>query len=402
VLTRRGWSVVGAVVALLVAGWLLGVHELYAAAVACLAVMAGAVGYVKYYPWKIEAQREVRPPQVHAGGSSRVELSVRNTETRRSPILSARDPFDNGRRWARFHVAPLKPNELVRAAYRLPTGERGIFPLGPLEIGVTDPFGLARRTYQAAPVARLTVYPHIDNIRTLPEARCSDTGGSSTRPSLGDMGEDFYALRPYQTGDDLRRVHWASTARQDELMIRQDELPWEGRVTVFVVLRATVHTPASLELVLSAAASIIHTSWSHHRQVRLTASDGTDTGLGMGHAQLSSILEYLASARLHGGVGLGGVLASLGRLSAGGGLAAVTTDRASDEDLASLNRMTSQYGLAALVLFERSSWDPEALTRPWQPRPGRSRLIRVTAETPFASAWNGTLPAPFRPLGVGT
>ena len=130
VLTRRGWSMAFAVVALIVAGRLFGLPELYALAVAAAAAVGGALLYVRYYPWEIEAVRDVRPPQVAAHGSSRVELSVRNVGTRRSPVLSARDPFDNGRRWARFNIAPLEVGELVRAAYRLPTGSVASSPSG--------------------------------------------------------------------------------------------------------------------------------------------------------------------------------------------------------------------------------------------------------------------------------
>jgi len=54
---------------------------------------------------------------------------------------------------------------------------------------------------------------------------------------VGRVGDDFYALRPYVVGDDMRKVHWPSTARRDELMVRQDELPWQGRVTIPQPLR---------------------------------------------------------------------------------------------------------------------------------------------------------------------
>ena len=80
---------------------------------------------------------------MHAGSPSRVELSVRNVAPTRSPVLTARDPFDGGKRWARFLLAPLGPGETARAAYRLPTDERGIYDLGPLQLALSDPFGVA-------------------------------------------------------------------------------------------------------------------------------------------------------------------------------------------------------------------------------------------------------------------
>jgi uncharacterized protein (DUF58 family) len=390
-LTRRGWALCFSSGGFAIAGRLLGVPELYAVAVAALASVVAAIGYVRFWPWQIDAQREVRPPQVHADGSSRVELSVRNLDRRRSPVLAARDPFDEGRRWARFRIAPLEPGELGRAAYRLPTSQRGIFPLGPLKIGLTDPFGLAQLSIDAAPKTTLTVYPRVEAIRPLPQAQGADPDGVAGRPSLAAGGEDFYALRPYQTGDDLRRVHWPSTARQDDLMIRQDELPWQGRVTVVADLRSSIQTPASLELTLSAVASIIHAGWRDRRQVRLVVTDGTDTGFGAGHSHLSAILEYLAAADVHASAHLPSVLVTLNRGGTSGGVAVVTTDALSDQDVLGLSRLRGRFASVAVVLIERSAWDPSARSRAREV-PGLARIVRVNANQRFGVAWDTIVP----------
>ena len=396
-LTRRGSFVCVASVGLAVAGRLLGIPELYSVAVVGLALVGAALLYVRHHPCHVQAERELRPPQVHADGSSRVELSLRNVDRGRSPVLSARDPFDGGRRWARFHVAPLEPGETVRAAYRLPTAERGVFPLGPLQIDLVDPFGLAQRTTEAAPEAMLTVYPRVDDVHPLPQARGSEPTGASGRPSLTVGGEDFYALRPYQTGDDLRRVHWPATARHDEVMIRQDEVPWQGRVTVLADLRASVHSPQSLELVLSAVASIIHAGWRDGRQIRLVATDGTDTGFGSGHAHLAAIYEDLAVAESHGGdVRLPALLASLDRKGGGGGVTLVSTDALAPEDLLALGRLGARVAPVILVIIERSAWDPTVADQPARRLPTATQVVRVSAGMSFAQAWDRAVPGPSR------
>lgn len=391
-LTRRGWAVCATAVVLSVFGRLLGIPELYAFSVVGFAIVVAAQVYVRWTPWKIDAKREVRPPQVHAGGHGRVELSVRNVDSRRSPVLAARDPFDDGHRWARFHIAPLRPGEMVRAAYRLPTGQRGIFPLGPLELALTDPFGLATASRACAPEATLTVYPRIDEIRPLPQARGADPNGSTGQPSLTAAGDDFYALRPYQTGDDLRRVHWASSARSDELMIRQDELPWQGRVSVLADLRDSAHSPESFELALSAAASIIQAGWQARREVRLLTTDGADSGFGSGHAHLTAIFARLAAAATTPGNLLAGSLMALKHAGTSGGVAIVTTDAAGEGDLATMRRSGSRFGSVALVVIEGSAWDPTAPARSTTMTRGGTRVIRVTADRPFAEAWNQAIP----------
>ena len=381
-------------VVFVIAGRLLGIAELYAFAVVGLGLTAGAMLYVRYAPWQIDARREVRPPQVHAGGHGRVELSVTNMDSHRSPVLSARDPFDNGRRWARFHIAPLPPGDRVRAAYRLPTEQRGIFPLGPLLIGLTDPFGLATQARESAPTASLTVFPRIDTIRPLPQARGADPNGSTGSPSLTAGGDDFYALRPYQTGDDLRRVHWPSLARSDELMIRQDELPWQGRVSVLADIRAPIHTPASLELVLSAVASIIHAGWTARRQVRLVGTDGSDSGFGSGHTHLSAILGRLAAIDVGPQRTLSAGLSALNRGGTTGAIAVVTTANSADNDLAAIRRLSARFGLVALVVVEESAWDPSVPVRSASMARGRAQVIRVTGDRPFAVAWNAAVARP--------
>lgn len=399
--TRRGWAVCGAAVAFVAAGRLLGIPELYALAVVGLGLLAGAVVYVRFAPWDVEARREVRPPQVHAGGNGRVELSVRNNDSRRSPVLSARDPFDDGRRWARFHIAPLQPGETVRAAYRLPTAERGIFPLGPLTIGLTDPFGLATQAREAAPGATLVVYPRIDVVYPLAQARGADPTGSTGHPSLAYGGEDFYALRPYQTGDDLRRVHWPSSARSEELMIRQDEVPWQGRISVLADLRSPQHSPASLELALSAVASILHAGFVAGRQIRLVTSDGLDTGFGSGHAHLTTVLGRLAAARAGPGGTLAAGLAALDRGGTTGGVAVVTTESATDQDLAGTRRLSARFGSVAIVVIERSAWDPDAPDRGGVAVAGRARVVRVNGAMAFVTAWNAAVGRPAGRTKVG-
>jgi uncharacterized protein (DUF58 family) len=389
--TRRGWWVALLALLLMAAGRLFGIPELYAVAVAGGALVGAAVLYVRRAAWRVQADRRLRPARVHAGGNARVELSLRNLGTRHSPVLAVRDPFDGGRRWARFHVAPMGPGARARAAYRLPTDRRGLFALGPLEVSLADPFGLASRSIEVAPATVLTVYPHIDDIRPLPHARGADFSSASGRATLSPAGDDFFALREYRTGDDLRRVHWPSTARSDELMIRQDELPWQGRVSVLVDLRSAVHSSESLELAVSAAASIIHAGWRDRRQVRLLATDGTDSGYGAGHGHLEAMLEYLASADTHVQPSLSPTLASLARHGTSGGVALVTTDRVSDSDFGAISRQGARWGSVALVLIERSAWDGSAPPARQSPPPAVRRMVRVTAAAPFPVAWETAL-----------
>ena len=389
-LTRRGGLLLLGAVLLASGGRLLGIVELYMLAAAAVALVAAAVAYVRLTRFELEATRELRPARVHAGGNSRVELTVRNTGPRRTPVLAAHDPFDNGRRSARFRIAPLVAAEEARAAYRLPTDQRGIFDLGPMEIHLEDPFGLAASAKPAAPRTRLTVYPRVDVVPPLPMTRGNDPHAGADHPTaLAASGEDFYALREYQVGDDLRRVHWKASARLDELMIRQEEMPWQGRVTVLLDLRRGVHTDESLELVLSAAASVVSASWRHRSLVRLVSTDGADSGFAAGHGHVEAILEHLAGAGAGRDDNFAAILSSLRREGNGGALAVVTTAAAPGGDLDRVARLRSRYATVTLVLFEASAFERPSSSpaAPARPVRGIPAVVRVTAQRPFATAW---------------
>ncbi|HUQ38681.1 MAG TPA: DUF58 domain-containing protein [Acidimicrobiales bacterium] len=391
-LTRRGWMLLAASVGCTATGRALGVIELYAVAAGIVALVVGSAVFVHTATFSLRATRELRPPRVHAGGFSRVELVLRNLGRRTAPVLTVLDPFDNGRRWARFLVAPLAPGEQARAAYRLPTERRGIFPLGPLEVQRRDPLGIANVSVEAAPVTQLTVFPRIDEILPLPYTLGQDPLAGTDHPTALGAGDEFYALRAYEMGDDLRRVHWPSTAKLDELMIRQDEMPWQGRATVVLDLRAGVHNAESLELAVSAAASIITACWRKRALLRLVMTDGTDSGFAAGNKHLDAMLERLAVVGPDRAGNIRGVLASLRRGGNGGSLVLVTTAGAADADLGGAAKLAARYGHVTVVLFERSSYDRWANAGAVATRarsvPASGPIVRVTAEEPFARAWD--------------
>ena len=94
-------------------------------------------------------------------------------------------------------------------------------------------------------------------------------------------------MREYRRGDDLRRVHWRSSARVGELMVRREEQPWQSRATVFLDNRGTSHrgqgAACSLEAAVSAAASIaVHLTHRGYTVRLVTASgDSRETAVAL-------------------------------------------------------------------------------------------------------------------------
>jgi uncharacterized protein (DUF58 family) len=386
-LTRQGWLTAAGAAVLIAGGRILGVLELFVIGAAAAVLIIASVTIVLVSRLRLAVARNVTPPRVYAGSPSRVELSIRNDGERPTPVLRLFDPV-TGTRGADLLMSPLEPDVMHRAAYRLPTDRRGIIEIGPLEVVVTDPFGLASSSTIAAPRTELTVYPHIDEIVPVPHTTGDDPHAGADHPSaLGRTGEDFYALRPYVVGDDLRRVHWPSTARRDELMVRQDELPWQGRITVLLDVRRNAHTPATLEQAVSAAASIVTASWKRRDLVRLITTDNTDFGFAAGTAHAEAIMEFLATVSASAGGSLRAVLEALGQAGNGGAVVAVVAG-ISDAEVAAVARLRRRFGSVTIVQFSPSPVEPPQSKAAATSGTDSATIVRVPRDASFVDAWN--------------
>jgi len=355
---------------------LFGLPELLVLGLALLVLIVGAVASTLLTSLRLEVVRTLHPDRVHAGQTSRVDVLVRNRGRRRTPVLTLRDGV-SGTPGAELLLAPLEPAARIRASYRLPTRRRGIITVGPLEVELGDPFGLTQAAVVAAPASTLVVYPAVDHVTAASRSDGIDPHGWRT-PGLQTGGDEFHSLRPYVIGDDLRRVHWPTTARKDELTVRQDERHQQGRTTVLLDVRRAVHNELSFERSVSATASLIVAATLRGDEVRLVATDGTDSGYGAGGAAVSSMLEYLAAvATTDRGAAV--------RVDHPGTLVAVTTPAG----LATAGTATGP-GRRYVVVFERTADDTEGLVR------GRD-TIRVPVDESFAAAWSaGSLATPAR------
>jgi hypothetical protein len=263
VLTRSGWVVVVAAVAAVVAGRTLGMVGFYVLGAGLAALAVASVVWVLAVRTRVTAWRTVHPNPVHAGSVATVELGVANTGARRSPTVEVVDTV-GARRRAEASVAPLPAGGRDHATYRLACPRRGVLRLGPLQVNLLDPLGLASLPVGTGPhtteATELVVYPTVVDIPAVPLGGGADADVASHQPQRFAGGGDFHALRPWVEGDDLRRVHWPASARIDDLVVRTEEQHWRGHTTVVVDDRATSHTTTSFDEVVSVAASVLAAS----------------------------------------------------------------------------------------------------------------------------------------------
>ena len=368
----------GAGAAMGLSAWLFGVQELYATGVAAIVLVLAARAWVATRRWDLHVTRVVHPTRVAAGQEARVELAVRNPDRRPTPPVEARDPFDGGRRWARFAIAPVPADEIRRSSYRLPSTHRGVYHLGPLELRLSDPLGLASTTRTTAQDTSLTVHPRFEMVTVRAVSSHRDHDRRLPQPVLGKGGNEFYTLREYVPGDDLRHVHWASTARIDNLVIRQPENLRRGRMTVAADLRAPLHTDDSLEEVLSAVAGLAMSCLRDGLEVRVVTTAGFDSTHGNGATHAPAILDGLAASEAHRPRPDVAPFRVAGSVDP---VVLITTDRCSDLDLQSAFGLGGPTGTTLVIFATGDSGTAQTTVST------SGRVVRVGYKDSFSRAW---------------
>src|SRR3954465_15983540 len=260
-LTVRGRCLLSAGIAATLPGLVL--HEVNVTRVGVFLLALPVVSYVMVARtrYRLTCSRRLDPVRVNAGASARVLLRLQNVSRLPTGVMLAEDtvPYMLGGR-PRFVLDRVLPNRTLEIDYTVRSQSRGRYVVGPLTVRLTDPFGLCELTRAFTASDHLVVTPHVV---ALPEVRLGGDwsgAGESLARSVATSGEDDAATREYRQGDDLRRIHWRSTARRGELMVRREEQPWQSRAVLLVDCRGSVHhgdgPASSLEWAISAAASI--------------------------------------------------------------------------------------------------------------------------------------------------
>ncbi len=273
-MTRRGWGLLVAAVVCFLVARLLGVPELQVAALTILLVLGGAALLVWTAGSRLTVDRTVTPGTVWFDQQATVQLTISNVAPVPSSPAHLVDAVPSGfGGHAHLRVGALPPEGRVSATYRLRGAQRGTATIGPLEARTGDPFGCFSRTITLPSTSTLTVYPPVVRVpHGLPLGGATSSGRLGRRRLTPD-GEDLADVREYVHGDDLRSVHWASTARRGKLMVRRAETATAPRAVVLLDVRAERHVgagpAASIESAVAAAASAAHHLASRGRAVVL-------------------------------------------------------------------------------------------------------------------------------------
>src|SRR3954447_14427500 len=361
--TVRGpWLLAGGVATLICAAVL---HEINLARIGVFLVVLPlfAYGMVARTRYRLTCTRRLEPVRVPAGSPARVVLRLQNVSRLPTGIMLAEDtvPYMLGGR-PRVVLDRVVPQRSVDVDYAVRSQLRGRYRVGPLTVRLTDPFGLCELARSFSSSDLLVVTPQVV---ALPQVRLGGDwagAGESRARSVATSGEDDAATREYRQGDDLRRIHWRSTARAGELMVRREEQPWQSRAVLLLDCRGSVHhgdgPSSSLEWAISAAASVgLHLSKAGFT-MRVVSDAGDEvTAAAVGADAFESVL--LDNLAVRTASATTGIRAGVTAIRRGGGeeLLIAVLAPLSSEDAQTLSR-TAQGGpsIGVALVMDTASW----------------------------------------------
>ncbi|MDA8392732.1 MAG: DUF58 domain-containing protein [Actinomycetota bacterium] len=303
-------------ISLLLAGRVLGLGECYVIGAAALVTVWLAWVWTALLPLDAEGTRLLWDSSASVGATVQAQAVIEWRARRSSPPLELYDacsfdgkpPLRGGRSNRRrsclrtsILVSPMRPSERRQCGYSMDMRRRGRAAVGPLVVQAGDPLGLATKSVALAGRVTVEVGPMTEPVAPPPEPDSHHRSPSSVwGPMVArDPAAEGTGLRPYVTGDDLRSVHWPSTARTGELMVSPEPPPVSPSVTVVADTTGLTlggDCTSRSERVLSAAASVLQSSARAGFRSRLVLTSGEDSGFGHGMVHWNHVRELLATA----------------------------------------------------------------------------------------------------------
>jgi uncharacterized protein (DUF58 family) len=390
--TLRGWAALGAAAALALLWVAFGEQLLLAAAVFLGTAVAFGVVYVRRIAPRVAVTRDISPDHVHDGDRALVTVTL--VAHRGLSHTHVTDTVE-GLGAAEFVADTVAQQDPLIGRYEVLCRPRGVYKVGPTDVRIRDPFSMAESGGEVGRIDRLVVFPAIETLDGLPVVRGHDPNTAQSRARFSQTGgEDFFTMRQYQQGDDLRRVHWPTSAKRDELMIRQLEMPWQSRALIVLDPDAASYArPDTFEHAVRGAASALHHLFTA----------GFSPTLWLGQANPSTVasvetyglaMEELAIVQPAEAADLRVAVNRLRRRGMSGGALVLVTSRVGDSHLAMYRTLGRDY--TRTVVMSAGDERTEAIIALRQ-----AGVVTVTSPrgTRWASAWQEALE---RSWSIGT
>jgi uncharacterized protein (DUF58 family) len=360
-LTTRGRSFLSAGGACALCAIILGQTDLMRVAVLLAALPLGCAVMLTRARHRLGLTRTVHPVRVTAGESVRVRLELHNLARIGTRVLLAEDrvPYVLGAP-PRFVLDRLPGGQQAAVTYSLRSEMRGRYPVGPLRLRVADPFGMCELTRSFTATDPVIVIPRLWPLAAVNGGGLWAGTGDSTTRAAAVSGEDDIATREYRNGDDLRRVHWRSTAKRGELMVRREEQPRQMRATVLLDTRYNGHRgegPASsFEWAVSAAASAAVHFAGQGYGVRMLLDDRPASWTSPHSGEASGVLlDAMATVGMGEDPALPDAVAQL-RRGGGDGIVVAVLGEVGEDEANALARLGREGVPGVALLLRTTAW----------------------------------------------
>lgn len=299
--TARGVGLFVAAAALLAAGFRFAYPELALLGAAGATAGGYALAVAVWRP-RLAVVRRAEPDRVGRGEPATMTVTVQNSGRLRSANLVAEDRC--GGVSVPVPVLRLRPGKDTTARYDVPTTRRGVVPVGPLRVTRRDPLGLVSLSRPYGETVPVWVHPRVHPLNVMPTGAGRSLDGRVDSVPHGSI--TFDSLREYVVGDELRRVHWRTSARVGELMVRENVDTSLPRLVVLLDNRAVAHPQRSaglaesFEAACEAAASVLTAAYRADLPVVLVLVAPAEevNAAGVPDAGVAGPLDRLAAAGL--------------------------------------------------------------------------------------------------------
>lgn len=250
-------------------------------------------------PGQLRVSRVVEPLRLPRHGHCAAMLTLVHNGRRLPVMVDGVEPV--GDELVPIQGNWLRPGKPVDIGYQVPSHSRGLRVVGPTRLRRLGPAGLMARTESVGDEAVVLVLPRVLAVRAMPAGARRGQVTSDERVARG--GTDLVGMHEYLPGDDLRHIHWATSARTGTLMVRDDADPSHAELTVVLDDRAASYgddagSAAAFEDAVDVAASLTAAGSAAGHPVRLrtisgqvdVAHAGTGTATGRPAPELLAVL----------------------------------------------------------------------------------------------------------------
>lgn len=385
--TPSGMVLVGVAAAAWILGYTIAGRPMYLLAYGVLAAL-GLVLLAGRRPLPLVGERGGLRARLMEGEQVEVAIALSAGRRLSNVILEERLPPLLGDP-ARVAIGTVESGDAVEHGYQLTAWRRGAYEVGPLLARWGDPFGLSERRLVLAEPYKLIVHPRVEPVTDRPLTRLWED--PPRRPPVSrpwPMGLEFYGMRDYRRGDDIRRIVWRAYGRTGRLMVREAEQGITDKVVIVLDQDVRTHSRGPVSDSFEAGVRVAASLGAHHLRegygVTLEGTSGRLCGpVRAGQARIE-LLDALASVE-RAPAPLSRALTQLARTIPADAHVAVITPLLDAEAAASLRLLTRR---GRSVIVAALMWTEDAVDTLGTASTLGVTVVEVGPNTPLTRAFD--------------